>query len=409
MKLKFIPIILSAAMLSACASDIENIPETETSAVTEESKMTETSMEKPSECTEFTVPAEDKYVRILGRTTYDGDVLYTDYSLSGIEFEFEGTSCSIDITSDGERFGDERKAYAAVYYDDSDLPAYRFRLADGTYSYKVFESDIPKNVKIRIEKLSEAPFADMGIKSIHTVSYFAPSPTGEKPYKIQFVGDSITCAYGIEGEDENSPFMTAEENPHIGYAYLTAKHFGADYELISQSGIGVVSCYTDIPGVKEDYVLMPDLYPYEDRNFDNAHNREPVKYVRKNKYPDIVVINLGTNDYSYTADIGKYTDEFGEGYYKLLEAVHEQNPDAAVICTLGTLGNGLMPEIENQAERYRRNISENIYTLEFPLHDTEKDGSGARFHPSAETQKKDAELLIAFIEKEGILDAEDIT
>lgn len=400
---KLLTAALCPLLLISCSpvkTEIEDIPEltqSSTAPISEETEMTEIERPKPSECSEFTVYPTDEFVRRLGRTTNDGDTLYASYSLSGIEFEMEGTLCDVTLTTDGERFDDDRKAYAVVTRNDDADDTWRFRLEDGTHTYRIFQSETPQKVKIRLEKLSESAMGSMGIERIKTISYFEPTPTEEKPLKIQFVGDSITCAYGIEGADESSPFNTAEENPLIGYANLTAESLSADKELISWSGIGAVSCCTSKVGVKEDFVLIGDLYKTEDLNFDNVHAREPVMFVRKNHAPDIVVVNIGTNDYFYTGDIPELISEFVECYYDLLTEIRRQNPDADIICTLGVLGSQLMPEIERCAERFKEEFDENIYTLEFDLQDTINDGMGAKYHPSAKTHKKMADRLTEFI------------
>lgn len=407
-KIKKLPAgMLCTLLLVSCSSmkteieDMEELTQTVTLSITEETEMTQTERPKPDECSEFIVLPKDGFVRRLGRTTYDGDTLYTNYSLSGIEFEMEGTLCDVTITSDGERFKDEKKAYVAVTVNDGEKPL-RFKLEDGTHTYRIFKSETPQNVKIRLEKLSEAPMGSMGIEKIKTISYFEPSPTEEKPLKIQFIGDSITCAYGIEGADAATDFKTAEENPLIGYANLTAENLSADKELLCWSGMGVVSNCTDRVGVKEDYVLMGEIYRREDVNYDNVTAREPVMFVRENRQPDIVVINMGTNDYFYTGDIPELISEFGECYYDLLEEIRRQNPHADIICTLGVLGNDLMPEIERCAERFKREYDENIYTFEFERQDTVNDGMGSKYHPSATTHKKMADSLTEFILEKGL-------
>ena len=37
-------------------------------------------------------------------------------------------------------------------------------------------------------------------------------PTENKKYKIEFIGDSITCAYGIEAKAPNEYFDTRTQN-----------------------------------------------------------------------------------------------------------------------------------------------------------------------------------------------------
>ena len=54
---------------------------------------------------------------------------------------------------------------------------------------------------------------------------------------------------------------------------------------------------------------------------------------------DVVVINLGTNDINYVAaDPEAHGKEFKNRYKAFLQNVREKRPDAAIICTVGTMG-----------------------------------------------------------------------
>lgn len=174
---KLIIFLLCPILLMSCSyvtTEVDDISELTESALPEttweETEMTETP--KPSECSEFIVKPTDEFVRRLGRTTNDGDTLYASYSLSGIEFEMEGTLCDVTLTTDGERFSDDRKAYAVVTRNDNADDTWRFRLEDDTHTYRIFQSETPQKVKIRLEKLSESAMGSMGIERIKTASYF---------------------------------------------------------------------------------------------------------------------------------------------------------------------------------------------------------------------------------------------
>ena len=54
----------------------------------------------------------------------------------------------------------------------------------------------------------------MGIRSItvETDADVPATPTAEPDLSIAFVGDSITCAYGVEAADADEPFKTTTEN-----------------------------------------------------------------------------------------------------------------------------------------------------------------------------------------------------
>ena len=70
----------------------------------------------------------------------------------------------------------------------------------------------------------------IGVKNISVTSdLLTPiSPEPEKPLSIEFIGDSITCAYGVEGQSSSEPFKTSTENFMKSYAYLTAQKLNAD-------------------------------------------------------------------------------------------------------------------------------------------------------------------------------------
>ena len=63
-------------------------------------------------------------------------------------------------------------------------------------------------------------------------------------------------------------FNTTQENPWEAYAAKTARHFNADFNCVSWSGIGVISSWTeeDVPNTEW---LMPMLYKYTDAALDN--------------------------------------------------------------------------------------------------------------------------------------------
>jgi len=120
--------------------------------------------------------------------------------------------------------------------------------------------------------LSEANNGPVGVSTI-TVgsdSVLPIAPTSKKPLHIEFVGDSITCAYGVEGKDQYEDFKTTTENFLKSYAYLTAQKLDADYSTACYSGYGVVSSYSS-DGVRRTDGIMSEHY-------DNAAAKSPLQY-----------------------------------------------------------------------------------------------------------------------------------
>ena len=102
---------------------------------------------------------------------------------------------------------------------------------------EILKESSQKKVRVKIIHLSEANNGAVGVKSISTVSSVRQPlvPVPAKKYSIEFIGDSITCAYGVEGKSSGESFMTSTENFMKSYAYLTAKKLDADYSELPLS------------------------------------------------------------------------------------------------------------------------------------------------------------------------------
>ncbi|OPJ64469.1 SGNH/GDSL hydrolase family protein [Clostridium oryzae] len=344
--------------------------------------------------------ADEDKVRVLGRTTVLDGIRYIDYSCSGIEFEFIGTSVSVKLCTDKSKWEETLKAWVAVFVDDESMPSKRIPLDNDEDIYKLYESKESRKVKIRLMKMSEAAFAKVGIKEIVIEGETEAVPTKSKERRIEFIGDSITCGYGIEGVWNTDVFNTTQENPWKAYAAKSARYFNAEFNLVSWSGIGVISSWTeeDTPNTKE--WLMPILYKYTDGALDKSLEKTEYQVWDNHKFePHLIVINLGTNDASYTKQVKERAEEFQEGYYEFLKQVRGCNPNSQIICALGVMGQELCPAVENAVERFRKAANDDrIHTLCFDVQ-LESDGIGADWHPSLKTQDKMFKKLIGKIKE----------
>ena len=337
--------------------------------------------------------ADDSRVRALGRTLFMNDIRYLSWSCSGVEFIFEGTELSAEIWTDwelNEPWKGIFQGYMAVFVNDGEEPVSRFAVDSGTNSYEIYKSDKPERVKIRIEKLSEAAFDKIGIVSISADGEIFPTEPRQR--FVEFVGDSITCGFGIEGKSGSEGFRTETENPHINYASLTARHFGADYNLISWSSIGAYSsaCKED-NGKPNDGWVMPMLYDYTDIGLEGTLGiEEHIPWDFGKRQPQVIVINLGTNDATFTKGIPERLAGFEQAYGNFVSKIREKNPSAYIFCALGMMGDELFPSIEKAVAGIG---DSRIFTVRFDVQ-REEDGYGSEDHPTAVTHKKAAERLI---------------
>lgn len=366
-------------------AETTTVPETET--VTETEIVTESIAEiTTGQLYESDFRADEDYVKISGRTysNSSGTVILSN-TYSSVEFAFVGTLAEVTLTSDCK----DSKARVGIFINGQ--RTVDTMLTDKTTTLKVFESDVPEKCIVSIVKLSEQSHSYVGVKNIHAVTEYGIIPTPERERKIEFIGDSITCGYGVDAPNEGYDFSTETEDGSKTYAALVGKALDADVNIVAWSGIGVYSCYTSGDGPSQ-WKLISGIYG----NTDTMHTSK--KWEFSEWQPDVVVINIGTNDKSWTKGIDQRVDTFGSAYYDLICQVREKNPDAYIICSLGAMGNDLMPEIEEQVAAYSANTGDyRVTTFEFANQNGYRDGYGADYHPSAKTHQKMADKLAPFI------------
>lgn len=345
--------------------------------------------------------AEEKKVKTMGRTLYLEGIRLLTHSASYVEFEFVGKRAEAILWSNCNEFPLSERAWIAVFIDDEETPSSKFSLNETQNIYLLYDSKIRKKTKIRIVKLSEAAYAKVGIIEIITDNPKPIVPTPYKERKIEFIGDSITCGYGNESRLVDVPFTTEEENPLGAYAAIVAKNFQADYHLVSSSGIGMISQY--VPETSNEPVtdcLMPSFYLYTDASMSSCLGlKEWEKWDSTKFTPDLIVINIGTNDASYTRNIPERVEKFEKEYFRFLEEVRKVNPKSILLCILGVMGQDLCPSVNHQVELFREEYKdERVFFLELEIQ-KEEDGVGTDGHPSKTTHQKVANQIIDKISK----------
>lgn len=221
--------------------------------------------------------------------------------------------------------------------------------------------------------------------------------------KIQFIGNSMTCGYGdmvsIPGPPEGNPlvdFNPYNENAYTAYAMKTAQNLNALATLVSYSGIGL---YRNFDADTNE--TMPKIY-------DRIHlqKKDSPLWDHTKQKPDIIVINLGTNDYYEEAN-GKFIDDsvFVQTYIRFVSRLIKLYPDAKIICANGSMMSNDFPENRKCWSRIQNNIKvvknhfkgqggEKVYSFFFA---EQKSPYGENYHPSPVTHGKMAKELTTFI------------
>ncbi|MDE7361365.1 MAG: GDSL family lipase [Oscillospiraceae bacterium] len=337
-------------------------------------------------------------VKLLGRTYYNDDWLYCALSGTGVEFTFTGTKCTMFVT------GDSNSASAGAADNHARVGIYvnGERVIDDMVDnkqevYEVFSSDEPEEVTVSFVKLSESPMSTIALTGIN-VTGTPIKPTPEKEKLVEFIGDSITCGYGVDDPDKDHHFSTKTEDVTKAYAYKTAQALGVDYSLVSFSGYGIISGYSDGTN-KVPAQTLPQYYTKLGFSYAANGSFKPsdIDWDFSTRQPDLIVINLGTNDDSYTLTHKDRQEEYSAAYTEFLKTVRENNPNAKIVCAFGVMTDRLFPSIEQAVENYIAETGDsNISTLKLDVQQA-ADGYSADWHPSLTTHDKAAAKLTEYL------------
>lgn len=385
------------AMLSGCANN-----QTEESMSSSTTSQAVTSVAESSTVKEegTTAVLTADTAKLVGRTYLNDDVLWAAFSGAGAEFIYTGKKLDITIVGDGASTAGNAENYArvAIYVDGERV--IDDMLDEKEKTYTAFESDSEKSVNVQIIKLSECAMSTIGIKPIKLGEGEKIEPAKAKDLKIEFIGDSITCGYGVDDPDKEHHFKTSTEDVTKAYAYKTAQALDADYSMVSISGYGIISGYTD-SGKKPEQTI-PQYYDklgFSYNKFADSLEVAGLEWNFDNYKPDIVVINLGTNDMSYAKN--ELTQaEFEEGYIEFLKQVRSHNPDSYIFCTYGVMGNTLIRNIKNVCDKYSEETGDNKVTFfTLSMQDENKNGIVADWHPSEATHEICAQRAVKTIKE----------
>ena len=221
--------------------------------------------------------------------------------------------------------------------------------------------------------------------------------------KIEFVGNSITCGYGNEGTKKEEHFEYETENHYYSYASITARNLNAQHWVVARSGIGAYRNYGEAK-TGSPRSCMPVQYEYTGYAWD-LKLREETSFLSEKwdfcRYqPDVVCINLGTNDLStnnYDLQLLK------QGYQKLLKLVRQHNPKAkSVFLTGSMLYNQELKEacqlLDNITAEAQKAGDKEIYR--FDMSPISGDAFyGNDYHPNIYQDEKMAAELTAYLQK----------
>ena len=320
--------------------------------------------------------ADAPEVTYVGRVQYTEAEVRADWSGAMAIVRFEGKSLSLT-------FADSGKDWVNVWVDkepEAEADAVLALTGEGSLPLASFKK---KGVHtVYIQKRTEGECGCITFRSFTTDGVLLPA----RPVKdrvMEIIGDSYTCGYGVEAPDRDAPAIFETENCNKSYSGILGRFFDADVIRVSHSGRGIVRNYDDgDPGH-----TMPVRYRC---TFDCAEgpSYEP-SYT-----PDIVLIYLGTNDFSTGKQPG--IKVWCDAYRTLLQEIRANYGPAVPILCVASNANPLLPLYVQEAVE-KSGVDNVHWTAIYPQgHNITSDLGGA-WHPNYPGMRKVAGLMAPYV------------
>lgn len=321
-------------------------------------------------------------VKIMGRTAQSEDGVDFFWSASGFEANANGSELWARIESDYDKF----EVWISVWLNG--VQTARLMLNKGTNDVCLYRNLPSANVKnIRVYKETQAMGDDAKhrflLKSLSTDGDLLP--VTPQPLRIEFIGDSITSGEGTVGAKGETDWTSIFFGATKTWAFKLARMVGADFNVISQSGWGVVCGYDG----NLDHAL-PKYYG-EVCSVANRFGGER-KWDFGRFEPDWVIVNLGTNDQGPCQSRPDISEIFEAGVVSFLTKIRENNPKAKIVWCYGMIGHILAERLQKAVDAYKAQSDDKaVQYILLPEIDMEK--TGALSHPTEIQQQEAAEYL----------------
>ena len=321
---------------------------------------------------------DQSFFKFIGRVKPSSDGLIFDNSCATLEFQgFMTGEVSLNVTA---KSGGYSFAYFTVYLDGVRLSE-RFYVK-GT-NQKITIANFTGNYfhTVKIVKQTEFKWALSTIQSLDFKGYLIEAPA-EKEHYIEFLGDSLTTAYGNIGKPGDTP----DDSPKFqdgtkSYAYLFAESVAADYSMISRSAAGLSQCWSNSPII--DY--------YKAFSKDRSSEAFDTKTARK---PDLIELHLGANDYNVGGS--NKTNFVTRGKELMNHLRSSYGTDVPIIWAYDP--NEGFPDKVKEIMNSFGGEAKGYYTLSLGWSER-----GAGGHPSANEHAKQAITLANFVKQKNLL------
>jgi len=323
-------------------------------------------------------------VRWVGRVdTSDSAGPRFGWTGTGFVARFSGTSVGVNLKNDNAYF------FQPVI---DGVKGTRYQATQGTAAQQIATGLASGPHTLELYREIEASYGVSQFLGITEGTLMAPPPAPGR--LIEFVGDSITAGYGNLGNEPHpngtnpTPchFTYNTESAYMSFGAVTARALNADASMIAASGWGV---YRSLSG--DTNQVLPKVYA-------NTLGYSAPPTWDFGVKPDVVVIDLGTNDFGPGDPGAMYTTALGA----FVDTIRSKYPSAWIFCALGTM---LANPQHDQAKAYIQSVvtshgsdAGKVAFVDMGIQNVAI-GTGCDFHPNAAEDQRMADVLVPAIKQ----------
>lgn len=403
--------VVSMFCTLACSNDAQSpAPSPEPTEVATTSDGAESA--PPIDTTPHTYEADDERLQFSGRIDWS-DPKAPTFALGGTRLtaRFSGTGLAVNL-EDEFRYSADSRNWMDVFVDG--VFTMKFAATEDVTRYDLAK-DLPVGEHtVVLAKRTEPNIGKVTVTGVEVAGTLI-DPAPALPHKMIAIGDSITAGSGAEAKN-NSEECTEDawnetggsgwgqpyHNANVSYAAVAAAELGAEVHIVGVSGIGLVRNYSSMYDARP----MPEVYDLLYPELEDSPAYDLAQFI-----PDVVVVALGTNDFSPgdnpPEDPREHMeiDAFTTAYIAFVDHLRDVYSDAFIV--LGSspmLGNGW----PNAEDTFRQDQLDAIAATVAHYTDAGDDkvvsfeaehqaGRGCGTHPNVEQQAETGTALAARI------------
>ncbi len=332
------------------------------------------------------IPANDDRLQPIGRMQFnkDGSASF-GYPGVGFRLTTNAKHLGVNIKSTGS------DSYIAVRIDGGEIK--KLKLLKNASTLSLFAQDTNESRVVELLHHSETWHGTITLNQfILSEGDILPAPALPER-KILVIGDSVTCGEGANRDGAQACEKdTSWWNAHRSYGWLTGEALNAQVQLVCYGGRGLIRSWNG----NTNEINGPDFYELtiaQDNGTQWKHAAYPA---------DLIVVSLGTNDFSLGIGPLPTADAFVPAYVTFVKKLLADHPKAEIVLTDGAIVS------DGEEARPQRTVLRRYLHQTKQLADNERvhvfdashfPGDECDAHPTGPQHAKMSQELVAYIQK----------